>query len=107
MRRIGCAGRSRRSAHRILCRLPPPRAGRYSGVRLGLDQTLSRAQALALFTRAAAYAVGREAEVGTLEPGKRADISAFSADFMTCAPADILKAQTVLTMIDGQALHRL
>lgn len=73
----------------------------------GLDQALSRAQTLVLFTRAAAYAVGREAEVGTLEPGKRADISAFSADFMTCAPADILKAQTVLTMINGQALHRL
>lgn len=77
-----------------------------AGTDWGLDQALSRAQALALFTRAAAYAVGREAEVGTLEVGKRADISAFSADFMTCAPADILKAEPVLTMVDGQALHR-
>lgn len=72
----------------------------------GLDQVLSRAQTLALFTRAAAFAVGREAEVGTLETGKRADISAFSADFMTCAPADILKAQPVLTMVDGSIVHQ-
>ncbi|MBX9633599.1 MAG: amidohydrolase family protein, partial [Magnetospirillum sp.] len=55
---------------------------------------------------AAAFAVGREAEVGTLETGKRADISAFSADFMTCAPADILKAQPVLTMVDGSIVHQ-
>jgi predicted amidohydrolase YtcJ len=70
----------------------------------GLDQVLSRSQALALYTRSAARAVGRENDLGTLEVGKRADISVFSKDLMTVEPPEILKAKAVLTVSDGRVM---
>ena len=72
----------------------------------GLDEAVSRAQALKMFTLAPAYAVGRETELGTLEAGKRADVSVFSRDLMTCAPADIPTARPTLTITAGRITHR-
>jgi predicted amidohydrolase YtcJ len=77
----------------------------FAGPDWGLDQAISRAQALRLFTQSAAYAIGREAELGTLEPGKRADISVFSRDLMTVEPAEILKAKPVMTVVAGQTVY--
>ncbi len=71
----------------------------------GLDQTLSRAQALALYTSSAARAVGREHEMGTLEAGKRADLTVFSRDLMTVDPPEILKAKAMLTVIAGRVTY--
>jgi predicted amidohydrolase YtcJ len=68
----------------------------------GLEERVSRQQALSMFTRSAAYAVGAERSLGTLAVGQAASISVFSRDFMTVKPADILDAKTVLTMVDGK-----
>jgi len=70
----------------------------------GLDQVLSRSQALALYTSSAARAVGREHDLGTLEVGKRADLSVFSKDLMTVEPPEILKAKAVMTVSDGRVM---
>ncbi len=70
-----------------------------------LEEAVSRQQALAMFTSGAAYAAFQETERGTIEVGKRADISVFSADLMHCAPADIPRAQAVLTVSDGRVTH--
>ena len=77
----------------------------FAGPDWGLDEVVSRAQALHMLTAAPAYAVGREAELGTLEAGKRADITVFSKDLMTVEPAEILKAKAVLTVVDGQVVY--
>jgi predicted amidohydrolase YtcJ len=69
------------------------------------EQRLSRAEALALFTSAAAYARFAEAELGTIEVGKRADLSAFSVDLMTAPEADIPKGRAVLTVVDGRIVY--
>ena len=66
-----------------------------------LEEAVSRAQALKMLTWAPAYAAFAEGERGTLEAGKKADVTVFSKDLMTVAPAEILKAQTVLTVVDG------
>ncbi len=71
----------------------------------GLDETLSRAQALALYTRSAAKAIGREHDLGTLEVGKKADITVFSKDLMTVEPAEILKAKARMTVIAGRVTY--
>ncbi len=68
----------------------------------GLEERVSRQQALGMFTRSAAYAVGAERSRGTLTVGQAASISVFSRDFMTIKPADILDAKTVLTIVDGK-----
>lgn len=74
----------------------------YVGPDWGLEERVNRQQALTMFTKAAAYAVGSDAQRGTLAPGQAASISVFSTDFMAARPADILSAKTFLTMVDGR-----
>lgn len=70
------------------------------------QEALSRAEALKLFTSAAAYARFAESELGTIEVGKRADLTAFSVDLMTAPEAEIPKGHAVLTVVDGKIVHR-
>jgi predicted amidohydrolase YtcJ len=74
----------------------------FVGPEWGLEERVSRQEALSMFTKSAAYAVGAEKQRGVFAPGMAASISAFSRDFMTVKPADILDAKTVLTMVDGK-----
>ena len=74
----------------------------FVGPEWGLEERVSRNEALSMFTKSAAYAVGAEKQRGVLAPGMAASISVFSRDFMTVKPADILDAKTVLTMVDGK-----
>ncbi|TAJ72139.1 MAG: amidohydrolase [Phenylobacterium sp.] len=70
------------------------------------EEALSRAEALKLFTSSAAYARFAEDELGTIEAGKRADLTAFSVDLMTAPEAEIPKGHAVLTVVDGQVVYR-
>ncbi|QUD86785.1 amidohydrolase [Phenylobacterium montanum] len=78
----------------------------FAGPDWGLDEAVSRAQALNLFTGAAAYGIFSEKELGSIEVGKRADVSVFSKDLMTVDPAEIPKAKATLTIVDGQVAHQ-
>jgi len=69
------------------------------------EQKLSRAEAIAGFTRAAAYAAFLEHEVGTIEPGKRADFTVFDRDLTACAEDEILQADVLLTVIGGRVVY--
>jgi len=77
----------------------------FAGPDWGLDETVNRVQALKMFTASAAYAIGREAELGTLEVGKRADLTVFSRDLMTVPVADIPGAEARMTIIGGRVVH--
>ncbi len=77
----------------------------FAGEGWHLEEAVSRDQALAMFTQAPAFASFSEAERGTLEAGKRADISVFSADLMQAAPADIPNAEAVLAISGGRITH--
>ncbi|MBL8549615.1 MAG: amidohydrolase [Hyphomonadaceae bacterium] len=77
----------------------------FAGPDWRLQETVSRTEALAMLTTAGAYATFQERTRGTIEPGKRADISVFSADLMS-APFDAIpKARAVLTMSEGRITH--
>lgn len=69
-------------------------------------EAVDRATALKMFTLWPAYASFREAELGTIEIGKRADFTAFNIDLMTVPEADIPQGQAVLTVVDGQVVYR-
>ncbi|THD64719.1 amidohydrolase [Phenylobacterium sp.] len=69
------------------------------------EETLSRAEALKLFTASAAYARFAENDLGTISVGKRADFSGFSVDLMTAPEAEIPKGHAVLTVVDGQVVY--
>ena len=72
----------------------------------GSGQEITLAQAIRAYTCGSAYCLGREEELGTLEKGKLADIAVFDRDLFRRDPAEILEAEVVLTMMDGDIVYR-
>jgi predicted amidohydrolase YtcJ len=77
----------------------------FAGPDWGLDQRLRREEALAILTRNAAYAAFQERDRGTIEAGKLADFSVFSADWMTVPEAEIPRSEPVMTVIGGEIVY--
>ena len=74
----------------------------FAGPDWGLDQRLSRDEALAVLTSGPAFAAFEEDVRGTITPGKLADFSVFSADLMTIPEAGMPEARAVMTVIGGE-----
>ena len=70
------------------------------------DEVMTREEVLKGFTIWAAQAGFAEDWLGSLEPGKRADLVVFDRDVMTVDPPEILGAKVVLTMVDGEIVYR-
>ena len=70
------------------------------------DQRVSRIQALAGFTRGAAYAAFMDSEVGMLKPGMRADFVILDADLMTVPVRQIADLKPLSTWVDGKAVYQ-
>jgi len=68
------------------------------------SQKISVAQAILAYTRNAAYAAGTEKELGTLAPGKLADLVILSEDIYRCQPAQIDRVKVAATIFDGQVM---
>jgi predicted amidohydrolase YtcJ len=79
-----------------------PLAGEDPGWQPG--QRMTRAEAVRAFTAWNAHASRQEAELGSLEPGKRADLVVLSDDVFTCPEARIKDIAPMLTMIDGEVV---
>jgi predicted amidohydrolase YtcJ len=77
----------------------------FAGPDWHLEQTLTRAQALGMFTRAPAFAGFRERDMGVIAEGRLADLTVFSVDLMTSPFADIPKAHAMLTISGGRIVH--
>jgi len=78
----------------------------FAGPDWGLDQRLTRAEALEMLTAGGAYAAFEEKDRGSIEPGKLADFSAYSGDWMTVPEAEIPGTRPVLTVIGGEVVWR-
>lgn len=76
-----------------------PEGGWLASQRLSLDEALRG------FTLQAAHAGFAEAEVGSLEPGKRADFVFLSKPLEGLAPADVLGLRVESTWVDGRRVH--
>ncbi len=68
------------------------------------EQRLTRGEALRLFTLNAAFASFQEKERGSIEPGKMADFTVFSADLMTIPEPEILRARCEMTIVAGEVV---
>ena len=68
------------------------------------DQRLTLAEAVAGYTRSAAYAIFMENSLGTLEVGKKADITLVGHDLRNGTSRDVLTAQTETTIVDGKVM---
>ena len=72
-----------------------------------LEQAVSREEALKMFTIWPAFAAFQEDNKGTIEVGKLADLTVFSKDIMTVPEEEIIKAQAVMTIVNGQIVFEL
>jgi hypothetical protein len=68
------------------------------------DETVTLAQAIRDYTFGSAYAEFAEADKGTLEPGKLADLVILSRDIAACAPAELLATRPRATIAGGRVV---
>ena len=67
------------------------------------DQKLTRAEALRSYTLSNAYAAFEEADKGSIEVGKYADLVVLDTDLMRCADEAIPEATVLATYVGGEA----
>ena len=78
------------------------RTPRGSEVAVGPKERLTVKEALYAVTRDAAWQLGLEDEVGTLEVGKRADLVLLNKNPLKMAPERLVEMETLGTFIAGQ-----
>jgi predicted amidohydrolase YtcJ len=63
-------------------------------------------QELQSYTWNNAYAILEEHELGSLSPGKLADLDVFSGDLLTLPASDILRTRVLYTMVGGKIVYQ-
>jgi len=66
------------------------------------EQRLSVEQAVGAYTMGAAYAAGREEELGSIAPGKLADLTVLDRDIFSIDPQEIRNTKVSATMVGGR-----
>lgn len=72
---------------------------------LNPEECLTMAQVLRGYTMAGAIVYGREQEIGSLEPGKYADVAVIDRDLFKVQPREILKREVVMTVMNGKIVY--
>jgi len=72
----------------------------------GKDMCLTVAEAIRANTYGAAYGIGVEDKIGSLEVGKLADLIVLDENLFEIDPHDIYKTKVLLTIMDGKVHHR-
>ena len=72
---------------------------------VGRQQVVSGEEALALYTRSAAYLSFSEHERGMLRPGLLADWTVLSVDPVRCESEALRQAEVLATAVDGQVVY--
>lgn len=65
-------------------------------------QRIPMVDAIRAFTLGSAVVVGRADEMGTIEPGRLADLAAFDRDLMACPPCEFRHVRTRATYVGGR-----
>lgn len=71
---------------------------------LNPEQRVSRFEALKMWTWNNAYLTFGEKQVGSIEPGKLADMAVITKDFATCPEDEIKDIETVETIVGGKVV---
>jgi predicted amidohydrolase YtcJ len=69
------------------------------------EQTITREQAIRLYTINNAFLTFEEKEKGSLEPGKLADLVVLDRDILTCPLDDVRKIQAEQTWLGGKLVY--
>ena len=79
--------------------------GRMIGGREVNRQTITREEALIAHTRNNAFIAFQEGNLGSIEPGKYADLVVLDRDYLTVAAEQIKDIKPVMTMVAGRVVY--
>jgi len=68
-------------------------------------QQISRQDALRLYTRENGWFLRMEDRLGSIEPGRLADLAVLSDDYLTVTDEQLKRIRSVLTVVDGKIVH--
>jgi predicted amidohydrolase YtcJ len=77
-----------------------------AGRLIGPDERLATRDALALYTTGGAFAMHRESELGSLEPGKLADFTVLDRNPLSVDPEQLTGIQVLATVMDGTPTYQ-
>jgi predicted amidohydrolase YtcJ len=75
------------------------------GAQVNAGQHLSRQEALRLFTRGNSWFLRWEDKVGSIEPGKLADLAVLNKDYFAVPDAEIKQIRSVMTVVGGKIVY--
>jgi hypothetical protein len=75
------------------------------GRQLDPAEKISREEALYLYTLWAAAYSGEQDILGSIEPGKLADLVVFAGDYMTFPEGDLEKLRVLMTIVGGEVVY--
>ena len=76
-----------------------------AGQQINPGQQLTRQEALHAYTRGNAWYLNRENDLGSIEPGKFADLLVLDKDYFTVPDAEVRRILPVMTFVDGAIIH--
>jgi predicted amidohydrolase YtcJ len=79
--------------------------GKMIGGKLVLRQTISREEALIAHTRSNAAFLFQEGNIGSLAPGKYADLLVLDRDYLTVPAEEISAIKPLMTMVGGRVVY--
>jgi predicted amidohydrolase YtcJ len=91
------------SFHAAIARQSPagePQGGWFPAERLTLEETIHA------FTAVPAWASRKESILGSLTPGKKADVAIFARDLFQVAPKDLPSIPVEMTLVNGEVAYR-
>src|SRR6267378_2465536 len=75
------------------------------GVQINPRQQITRQEVLSLYTRQNGWFLREEDELGTIEPGKLADLVVLNSDYFAVPDEDLKKIRSVLTVVGGNVVY--
>jgi predicted amidohydrolase YtcJ len=79
--------------------------GTYGATPFGTDESIDAKAALRSYTSWAAHQLFLDAEAGTLEPGKSADIAVWDRDPTAVSPAELRDIKCLMTLFRGKVVY--
>ena len=76
-----------------------------AGELINAGQQLTRQDALRLYTRENGWFLRMEEKLGSIEPGKLADLVVLSDDYFTVPDEQIKRIRSVMTIVEGKIVH--
>jgi predicted amidohydrolase YtcJ len=80
--------------------------GRMVGGRQVNRQTISRAEALIAHTRSNAHFIFQESNLGSIQPGKYADLVVLDRDYFVVPAVQIKDIKPIMTMVGGRIVYQ-